>query len=314
MSDPRHHDPAVRQWQGVVIPDQDKAQSACFDDGSRRDRPAFDPTLPPRGRRRLAGYWTVTSYHPEPVFAWDGCGRPEWGLVALLALGGTPVVIGALIYARWLIDYALGGPALRLPGINPVYLVAWIAVLAVIAAAGFGPLAYAIWTRRRYRGRFVDYEMLDEPGRQLLARAQAAASAVTTSRGAAEGLLEEPHVTTVGQVWEIACQLRDLAAGSRQHTAASASGQDISAAIEDARASVAGRVEALERYAAAARHVDEALDVGERDAARTLAEDRSMDLHARSAADQHAITDIDRQASRAALLAQQLRTATGDGQ
>ncbi|WP_250572470.1 hypothetical protein [Nonomuraea sediminis] len=119
---------------------------------------------------------------------------------------------------------------------------------------------------REHEGHYVIREDLDEQGRTLLGRAQAAIEAVTDSSVNAEGLLDgiRNAVMLPAQEWEIARLLAKLSALRAEHEEVVAEGitpevaavaEPLAAVLATSQEAVTARVEALERYAG---HVGEA--------------------------------------------------------
>jgi hypothetical protein len=171
---------------------------------------------------------------------------------------------------------------------------------------------------RTYHGRYLTAADFDAPSRVLLRRAQDAADVVTSSEVYRAGLLDQPAVSLAlaGQEWDIAVSLREQArlraaragrsAGTGPQAAAMLDRQVRAARI--AEASVAGRVAALEGYAAEVRGAD----VAYRDwlQARALVEvsRQHLDMLARTAADEHGIAELDTMSRQA----RAVRRAFGD--
>ncbi|WP_336206422.1 hypothetical protein [Nonomuraea sp. LPB2021202275-12-8] len=119
---------------------------------------------------------------------------------------------------------------------------------------------------RRYEGRFVLREDLDDGARTLMSRAQAAIDAIMDSHVNAEGLLDDVRnsVMLPAQEWEIARLLAKLSHLRAEHDEVVAEGvtpevaavtEPLGQALDSSERAVLTRVEALERYAG---HVAEA--------------------------------------------------------
>ncbi|WP_030164104.1 hypothetical protein [Spirillospora albida] len=148
-----------------------------------------------------------------------------------------------------------------------------LGMLAVLVALGTPSVSLDIRRAReleRRRDRYVTPEDLDTPGRDLLARVQAAVDTVRDSEVNREGLLDtvDNAVTLPRQEWEIAQVLARQARlrGEQEEMSASARLPEVDAALRPLRAklelsvaAVTRRVEALERYAERAEEADEAL-------------------------------------------------------
>ncbi|MEV0612287.1 hypothetical protein AB0I81_03115 [Nonomuraea sp. NPDC050404] len=114
---------------------------------------------------------------------------------------------------------------------------------------------------RWYEGRYVVTDDLDESAGRLLARAQDAIDAVTSSRVNTEGLLDDVRngVMLPAQEWEIArllAKLSDLRTKHRETVSkgltpeVAAVAEPLARALDNSEEAVLARVEALERYAA----------------------------------------------------------------
>ena len=174
----------------------------------------------------------------------------------------------------------------------------------------------------RHRDNIVAPFSLDRACRQLLLRAQVAIDSVPDP-GAEQGGL--PDIVAEGTLrrheWEIAVALRDITELRTEHefNAADSMGpitdavlQPHQRALQLAHDAISARVTALERYAnqvsaagAAYRDWQDALRL-------SRLNDRYLDLVARTAADQHAVTEISGLAEPAAAAAAAYRETVHD--
>ncbi len=160
---------------------------------------------------------------------------------------------------------------------------------------------------------------VDEPSRLLLARAQQAIDYVCNSGVSTAGLIDHAadEVTLQRHEWEIACALRDISAlrdRFNAEAAASGRGEVTRAVLESQRRAIAlaqdatqARVAALERYAAQVRAADTAHQDWQ--TAQRLAgqNDMYLQLVARTAADAHAVAELDGMITHATAAAEVLR-------
>jgi hypothetical protein len=158
---------------------------------------------------------------------------------------------------------------------------------------------------------------LDDQGRELLGRAQAAIAAVLGSESAAaDGLLpaagparlghhEQEITATLREITTLRAELDDGTAAHGPLTEAVIASQQ--RALGLAAAATAARVAALERLAAQVQAADAARLDWHGAHRRAGRNDRYLDLLARTAADEHAITEITGLAEQAAEAAQALR-------
>jgi hypothetical protein len=282
-------------------------------------RPAVDPGIPAPDRALLIAPGTLLTpacrdrppvnrdYLPaDPEKRGATIDGAVMGMTAaaFAAVGGaTPLAIGTLILQNpvgW--QSASGRYGLLLAELLAV-VTAVVFITRVIRFGQPSGRPPADVAARAYHGRYLTAADFDAPSRVLLRRAQDAVDAVTSSEVCRAGLLDRPAVSLAlaSQEWDIAASLREQArlraaragqsAGAGPQTAA-ALGRQIRAA-QIAAASVAGRVAALEGYAAEVRGAD----VAYRDwlQATALAEisRQHLDMLARTAADEHGIAEID---------------------
>jgi len=171
---------------------------------------------------------------------------------------------------------------------------------------------------RTRQGRCLADDGLDGPSRVLLRRAREAIGAVTSSQVCRAGLLDRAAVSTAlaGQAADIAAALGEQAriAARRAELTPARPGPQTTAVLDSqiraaqlARSSIAARVQALERYAAEVAGADAAYRDWRQAARAAGLHGQHLDLLARTAADEHAITDIEAMAQRARALRLTLR-------
>jgi hypothetical protein len=252
---------------------------------ARWARPACDPELPAR-LRALARQTRITS-------------RPRRWLDAA-SLRARRAVITCWLLAFCCFIVGLVG------GLSPVWAAAWMAATATAASTAV-VLGYRLSPVRelwRSRDRVIFPHSLDTPSQVLLARAQHASEEILHSGVRAAGLLEHAadEMTLQRHEWEVACALRDISGLRAQLDQGAPAGPagTMTAAVLDsqrhaialARDATAARVTALERYAGQVKSADDAH--GDWRNALRLAglNDRYLDLVARTAADELAISEI----------------------
>jgi hypothetical protein len=261
---------------------------------ARWARPACDPELPERLR-------SLTSHTPagSRPRRWLSAASPMARRAVLAATGlATACLVAALINplsapwaGAWL---ACGGAA---------------AITAAVLYARLSPEREL----GRSAGRVIHPHDLSPQARLLLARAQRAIDDILGSQVRSAGLLEADEPALRRHEWEIACALRDVTAVAALHPDEVAAGT-MTAAVLDAQQraitlaqdSTAARVGALERYADQVR----AADAAHHDWASALKlaglNDRYLDLVARTAADELAVSEISELTDRAAVTRQVL--------
>jgi hypothetical protein len=171
---------------------------------------------------------------------------------------------------------------------------------------------------RTRQERWLAGDGLDPPSRVLLRRAQDAIGAVTSSQVCQAGLLDRAAVCTAlaSQEADIAATLHEQAqirarraeltpdSAGPMTTAVSAS--QIRAA-QLAESSIAARVEALERYAAEVAVADAAYRDWRQAVRLADLHSQHLDMLARTAADEHAIAEIETMSQQARAVALALR-------
>jgi hypothetical protein len=312
-------------------------REAIWADATLR-RPALDPSIPGPDRDLLAARGALLTpagqdrparrryYLPtEPaqrLATIDGTvtGLTAAGLTALF--GTTPLAIGVLIIgvpAGW--ETASDRFALLLAGIIAVITIVILGIRIVRFGQPSGR-APAETAARGYHGRYITSADLDAQSRVLLRRAQDAIDAVTPSLVYRDDLLDQ-HATGMAlasQEWDIAVALREQAQlrARRAELSARSAGPQAAAALNRqdhaarlAEASITRRVEALERYAAEVGTADRAYRDGRQAMALADLHDRHLDMLARTAADEHAIAEIDRLSEQARAVRRALRPPPG---
>jgi hypothetical protein len=300
---------APGQAEVVIEPGDIQFQSHMPGDWQRvgsRERgiePVFDPLLDPSVLKRLRANPDLLR-HVRTGSPWPAERlRPGWAAW----LRGTVLVFLALLLLA------------RAGGVEISALA--FAGLASVSTSVYG-LRLSAWHSREGGVRrlarappagWIVEEALDEPGRALLGRAQAAIRKVRESAVARAGLLDpgENAVALAQHEWHVASTLRKvtrLRAEQRAMTAegispeAEAAMRPQRAALDEVVASVTARVTALERYADRAAEADAAYRAHAQVARVTSQAAEYRDLLAETAADEIAITEIDHLAGNAAHL------------
>lgn len=290
-----------------------------FADASLR-RPAVDPAIPRADRALLtAGGALLTparqarpprrrDYLPRDrarrLATVDGAATGLTSAMMIAIFGTTPLAVGVLAQqatTAW--ESASSHYALLLAEIIAVITV----VIFSARVARFGQLdgrVPADEAARTYHGRYLTDQDFDAPARVLLRRAQDAIAAVTSSEVCRADLLDQAAVDTAlaGQEWDIAVTLREQARlrTLRAELSADNPGPAAAALLDRqhetaslAEASIAARIEALERYAAEVRQTDDAYQDWQQAAALAGLHGQHLDLLARTAADEHGIAEIE---------------------
>src|SRR5580658_6237473 len=283
-------------------------------------RPVVHPDIPGRDRALLSASGTLLTpaYGDRPPLRRDFLpADPDkrgatidgavigLGTAGFVAVGGTtPLAIGVLVFqgpVGW--QSAASHYALLLTEIIAVVT----AVLFGVRIARFGQLngrAPAEMAARTYHGRYLTAADFDARARALLRRAQDAVDAVAASEVYRAGLVDRPAVSAAlaEQEWDIALALREQARLRANRAELSGIGPGaVTAALLDrqiqaaelAEASVTSRVAALERYVTEIGEADAAYRDWQQAAALAELGDQHLDLLARSAADEHAIAELD---------------------
>jgi hypothetical protein len=218
--------------------------------------------------------------------------------------GATPLAVGTLVFqdpAGW--QSAAGRYGLILAGLLAV-LTAVFLVTRIVRFGQPGGQDPAEAAARTRHGRYLTAADFDAPSRRLLRRAQDAVDAVTSAEVFRAGLLDRAatSLALAGQEWDIAVALRTQAGlrATRAKLAAADPGPHAAAALGRqaraahlARASVANRITALERYAAEVGQADIAYRDWTQAAAVAASGRRHLDMLARTAADEHGVAELE---------------------
>jgi hypothetical protein len=305
---------------------------------ARLRRPAVDPAIPSGDRVLLTAPGTLLApagqdpparrrdYLPtEPgkrLATVDGAvvGMTAAGCIALF--GATPLAIGVLIFqgaVGW--ESASNRYALLLAEIIAVVTAVVFGIRVVRFGQPSGKVPAAV-AARAHHGRYLTDADFDARSRVLLRRAQDAIDAVTSSQVCRAGLLDQLAASTAlaAQEWDIAQALREHARLRARRSELPATGAGPvtdglldrqSQAAHLADSSVAGRVAALERYAAEVREADGAYRDWEQAAALAELSGQHLDMLARTAADEHGIAEIEAMSQQARAVSLALRELPG---
>ena len=305
---------------------------------ARLRRPAVDPGIPSGDRVLLTASGTLLApagqdpparrrdYLPtEPgkrLATVEGAvmGMTAAGFIALF--GATPLAIGVLIFqgtVGW--ESASNRYALLLAGIIAVVTAVVFGIRVVRFGQPSGKVPAAV-AARAHHGRYLTDADFDARSRVLLRRAQDAIDAVTSSQVCRAGLLDQPAASAAlaAQEWDIAQALREHARlRARRSELPATSASPVTAGLLDRQSqaayladfSVAGRVAALERYAAEVREADAAYRDWEQAAALAELSGQHLDMLARTAADEHGIAEIEAMSQQARAISLALREPPG---
>ncbi|MFG1946917.1 hypothetical protein [Nonomuraea sp. NPDC048826] len=257
---------------------------------------------------RIRAGWTPPSKRHPPVLGLVT--RMTTTLVALLAIGAGLDFFLAGLYTPFVVVMTLA--ALLIAG-----------VLAKPRPDADAERRHAVERQvydsaRKFSGRYVLREELDEGARQLMARTQAAIDSVMESHVNAEGLLDDVRnaVMLPAQEWEIArllAKLSELRAGHRQVVAegvtpeVAAVAEPLAQALDSSERAVVARVEALERYAGHVADAERAHRARDQIARLSAQLPRYEELLAESGADDSAVPELRRLSEDADRLEQALR-------
>jgi hypothetical protein len=301
-------------------------------------RPAIDPGIPGPERALLTAPGTLL--HPacraRPVrnrdylptdpdrrgAAIDGAVMGMTAAAFAAAAGATPLAIGTLIFADpvgW--QSASGRYGLFLAELLAIIT----AVVFVTRIVRFGQPSGRVPANvaaRSYHGRYLTAADFDARSRVLLRRAQDAVDAVMSSEVYRAGLVDQPaaRLALASQEWDIALALREHARlrGRRAELAAAGPGPQTAAVLDRqvqaarlADASIAGRIAALEGYAAEVREADAAYHDWRQAAALAEVSRQHLDLLARTAADEYGIAEIEAMSRQARAVRQAFREPPG---
>jgi hypothetical protein len=309
-----------------------REDSTVSEDATLR-RPALDPAIPrdardllraradllaPAAPDRLRSRRTLLPAQPErreATVSHAVTGLSTAVFVAVVAT--TPWAIGVLIFQQpvgW--QTASGRYGLLLAEL--IVAVTAIVFGTRVARLGEPPVEDdAASAARTYHGRYLTDADLDARARVLLRRAQDAVHAIDSAAIVRADLLDEPATSALlaEQEWQIALALREQARlrALRSSLAEPSPSSPAAELLDDhrraARAaaqSTADRVAALERYAAEVYRADTAYRDWREHAAIAELTGPHLDLLARTAADDHGITELDALTQRARALRQSL--------
>jgi hypothetical protein len=319
--DPGDHEPADREdstaWENAILrwPALDPTIPRAARDLLRARGDLLTPASQERPRRRRS----FLPAHPErrEATVYDAVTGITTALFVVVA-GASPWAVGVLIFqqpADW--QSAAGRYALLLAEI----IVAVTAVVFGTRVVRFGELRVgdsAASAARTYRGRYLTGADLDTRARVLLRRVQDAVHAVNSAEICRAGLLDEPATSAAlaAQEWEIALALREQALLRRMRSElAEPSPRSPAAQLLEhhrqaarvADQSIADRVSALERYAAEVRQADAAYRDWRQHTAVAELTGQHLDMLARTAADEHGITELNAMTQQARAVRRALR-------
>ncbi len=226
--------------------------------GGWMDEPIVDPTIPERDRSRLVTLPLPRLHRPDPV--------PSRWVRWLLGLGVAVTGTGGALFAAgaFYSDHESAG------------LAAMMVFLMTVLLAGVARPGPESRLARRYIGRYLMPDELDDSARELLTRARRAVIDVSGSRVNRLGLLDAiaiaNDVVLPERLWEIARLLRthtELRAEQAQALAEEMT-PELAAVLEPQQealarsvAAVTEQVRDLEEYAIRVRAADAALRANE---------------------------------------------------
>ena len=283
-------------------------------------RPVVDPGIPDADRALLTAHSALLTpagwdrparrrlYLPiDPAKRLETVDGAVMGMTSAMitaVFGTVPLAVGTLLLqnpSSW--EYTSNRYALLLAEIIAIVT----AVVLGVRIARFGqPTGKipAVLAARTYHGRYLTGADFDARSRVLLRRAQDAIDSVLSSQVCAADLLDQAaaRAALASQEWEIASVLREQARlrvrrselpavrpGTQAATLLAVQAQ----AAHLADASVAGRVAALERYAAEVQAADAAWRDWQQAAVVAELEGQHLDMAARTAADEHGVAHIE---------------------
>jgi hypothetical protein len=283
-------------------------------------RPAVDPAIPAADRALLTapGAPVAAACQSRParrrdylprdpgrrLAAVDGAAIGLTGAMMVAVFGTTPLAVGVLALQ--------GAAAWESASSHYALLLAELIAIVTLAVLGFRVAVFgqptgkvpAVEAARAHHGRYLTDQDFDARCRVMLRRAQDAIDTVTSSAVCRADLLDRAAVgaALASQEWDIAVALREharLRAKRAQFSAVSVGPVTTALlrrqaqAAQLAEASIAARVEALERLAAEARHADTAYRDWQQAASLAELNGQHLDLLARTAADEHGIAEIE---------------------
>lgn len=283
-------------------------------------RPVVDPGIPDADRALLTAHSALLTpagwdrparrrlYLPiDPAKRLETVDGAVMGMTSAMitaVFGTVPLAVGTLLLQNptsW--EYTSNRYALLLAEIIAIVT----AVVLGVRIARFGqPTGKipAVLAARTYHGRYLTGADFDARSRVLLRRAQDAIDSVLSSQVCAADLLDQAaaRAALASQEWEIARALREQARlrvrrselpavrpGTQAATLLAVQAQ----AAQLADVSVAGRVAALERYAAEVQAADAAWRDWQQAAVVAELEGQHLDMAARTAADEHGVAHIE---------------------
>jgi hypothetical protein len=308
----------------VHRPASHNARAARAD--ARLRRPAVDPAIPRTDRALLTAPGAPLTpacqsrparrryYLPRDrgrrLATVDGAAIGLTGAMLVAVFGTTPLAVGVLALQQ--------AAAWESASSHYALLLAEIITIITLAVSGFRIAAFgqptgnwpAAEAARSHHGRYLTDQDFDARCRVMLRRAQDAIDSVTSSAVCRADLLDQAAVgaALASQEWDIAVALREqgrlrarraqLSAVSVGPATATLLGRQVQAA-RLAEASVAARIEELERFAAETRRADAAYRDWQQAASLAELDGEHLDLLARTAADEHGIAEIEAMSQRA---------------
>jgi hypothetical protein len=293
---------------------------------ARLRRPAVDPAIPRADRALLAAPGAPVTpacqspparrrdYLPRDLdrrlATVDGAAIGLTGAMMVAVFGTTPLAVGVLaLQATTAWESASSHYALLLAEIITIITLAVFGFRIAVFGQPSGKVP-AAEAARAHHGRYLTGEDFDARCRVMLRRAQDAIDTVTSSEVCQADLLDQAAAGTAlaSQEWDIAVALREQARLRAERaqlpavsvgpaTAALLAGQVQAAQV--AEASIAARVEALERLAAEVREADAAYRDWQRAASLAELHGQHLDLLAGTAADEYGIAEIQAMARQA---------------
>jgi hypothetical protein len=320
----------------VHRPASHHARAAWADAGLRR--PAVDPAIPRADRALLTapGAPLTAACQGRParrrdylpadpgrrLATVDGAAIGLTGAMMVAVFGTTPLAVGVLALqgaAAW--ESASSRYALLLAEIITIITLAILGFRIAVFGQPTGKVP-AAEAARTHHGRYLTDQDFDARCRVMLRRAQDAIDTVISSAVCRADLLDQAAVgaALASQEWDIAVALREqgrLRAERAQLSAVSVGpatarllGRQVQAA-QLAEASIAARIEALERFAAETREADTAYRDWQRAASLAELHGQHLDLLARTAADEHGIAEVEAMSKRARAIRLAFRVPPG---
>ena len=281
-------------------------------------RPAIDPAIPRSARelllaqaRRPPGAGLLPLEPERRMTTVSGAATGLTAGMVVAVTGAAPWAIGVLIFqgaVAW--ESATGRWALMLT--EMIVMVTMVVFGTRVARFGQARERYAAAaTRSRYRGQYLTDADLDAPGRALLRRAQEAVSSARATEVTRAGLLPvDPALAA--QEWEIAVSLREqarlrqrraeLAGPARRSSPAADLLRQQQDAADEAERSTTARVAALEQFSATMTAADSAYQDWQTRAQLAELGQAHLDMLARTAADEHGITELTEMTERARVI------------